>query len=51
MNGYELPSLYRVKDLFALIPWLVAAFGNQNGMNTIQVSSDSVKISEKQKNV
>lgn len=51
LNGYEMPAAYRMKDLFMLVPGLVAAFGSQNGMNTIRVSSDSAKMLEKQKNV
>lgn len=34
---------YRLKDLAALLPGLVAAFGNQKGMSTMQVSSVSAK--------
>lgn len=47
MNGYELPAAYRVKDLFALIPGLADAFGNQNGMNTMKVNASNAKMSEK----
>ncbi len=47
MNGYELPTAYRVKDLAALIPGLADAFGSQNGLNTMKVNSVSAKISEK----
>jgi len=47
MNGYEMQPAYRVKDLSALIPGLVDAFGNQNGLNKANVSSENAKISEK----
>jgi len=47
MNGYELPTAYRLKDLAALIPGLTDTFGNQNGLNTIKRNSVSIKLSEK----
>ena len=47
LNGYELPSAYRMKDLSVLIPGLVDLFGNQNGMNTMNVNSGSAQISER----
>lgn len=47
VNGYELPSAYRMKDLSVLIPGLLDVFGNQNGMNTMNVNSGSAKISER----
>ena len=46
MNGYELPAAYRVKELFVLVPGLVDAFGNQNGINKANISSGNAKISE-----
>ncbi|MFO7845263.1 MAG: hypothetical protein R6V27_01780, partial [Balneolaceae bacterium] len=36
MNGYELPTAYRLKDLAALIPGLTDTFGNHNGLNTMK---------------
>jgi len=51
MNGYELPSAYRVKDLVPLIPGLVDAFGNQNGLKKMIDNSNSMTNSEKKNNV
>lgn len=46
MNGYELPAAYRVKDLSVLIPGLVDAFGNQNGIDKTNIRSGNAKISK-----
>lgn len=51
MNGYELPSSYRVKDLVPLIPGLADVFCNKNALNTVNGNSDSGRKSVKQKNV
>jgi len=51
MNGYELPTAYRMKDLVALIPVFVDAFYNKSSTKTINGNSTIVRISEKQKNV
>jgi len=47
MNGYELPAVYRIKDLTALIPGLVDIFGNHNSLNVKKVHSGNANISEK----
>ena len=47
MNGYELPVAYRVKDLAALIPGLVDAFGNQNERINTEVIVKEEKMSER----
>jgi len=47
MNGYELPTTYRVKELAALIPGLTDAFGNQIGLNTMKGNFVSTKMSAK----
>jgi len=44
MNGYELPAVYRVKDLVSLIPGLVDAFGNQNGLNAGKRNSENANM-------
>ncbi|NBC64639.1 MAG: thioredoxin domain-containing protein [Bacteroidetes bacterium] len=51
MNGYELPSSYRVKDLVPLIPGLTDVFGKKRGINKVNGDSDSGRKSVKQKNV
>ena len=51
INGYELPSAYRVKDLVSLIPGLMEDFISQKEVNKNEESVDDARISEKQMNV
>jgi hypothetical protein len=51
MNGYELPSSYRVKDLVPLIPGVADVFGNMNELNSLDLNVSSVQIEENKTNV